>query len=448
MVERVKWWRRCLSWPCCWSPVAVRTPRPEPRPDARRRFATLDRLAGQDGRRSTRSSRGSEATSAARRDEIARQRRSPTVEASLRVARLTGRITPGVERAMRKDWTDANAALAQAVAASAPTELGYVVGTVRTLAAAHMLTADRLRPTFLILRTNTRFWATAPCRRPASGRTFGRDPAIFQYYPGHGLQLQPLASWGRANAIAGACLAALRIAHDQGHAAARRADALSLDRLAVARRAPQRLPRVGVLLRLRHRRAAVGERDDAGDGDPGALARLPRAGQQALAARGASGALGAFEQAAAERRVASPRPGGTPLPPVLVRAVAPRVQRRPAGRDRPARRGRAAALQRAPASCSAPAIARRGARSTTYDTGAWSLYSEHGAESTLNYHELTAGFLGGLCDRTDAQVLLPREPELRALRARADADRPGAAARARAGTARAPCASRSRRSRA
>src|SRR5262249_18064149 len=33
---------------------------------------------------------------------------------------------------------------------------------------------------------------------------------IYQYYPGHGLQFQPLASWGRANAIAGACLAALR----------------------------------------------------------------------------------------------------------------------------------------------------------------------------------------------------------------------------------------------
>ena len=33
---------------------------------------------------------------------------------------------------------------------------------------------------------------------------------IFQYYPGRGLQLQPLASWGRANAIAGACLAAMR----------------------------------------------------------------------------------------------------------------------------------------------------------------------------------------------------------------------------------------------
>jgi hypothetical protein len=35
-----------------------------------------------------------------------------------------------------------------------------------------------------------------------------------------------------------------------------------------------------------------------------------------------------------------------------------------------------------------------------YDTGAWSLYSEGGAEATLNYHSLIAGFLSNICDRT------------------------------------------------
>src|SRR3954453_7076225 len=39
-----------------------------------------------------------------------------------------------------------------------------------------------------------------------------------------------------------------------------------------------------------------------------------------------------------------------------------------------------------------------------FDTGAWSLYSAQGAESTLNYHELTANFLGGLCRRVKAKV--------------------------------------------
>jgi hypothetical protein len=39
-----------------------------------------------------------------------------------------------------------------------------------------------------------------------------------------------------------------------------------------------------------------------------------------------------------------------------------------------------------------------------FDTGAWSLYSARGAESTLNYHVLTAGFLDGLCDRLRAKA--------------------------------------------
>jgi hypothetical protein len=44
--------------------------------------------------------------------------------------------------------------------------------------------------------------------------------------------------------------------------------------------------------------------------------------------------------------------------------------------------------------------ARRAVRG--FDTGAWSLYSAGGKESTLSYHRLVAGFLGGLCRRTGA----------------------------------------------
>ena len=52
------------------------------------------------------------------------------------------------------------------------------------------------------------------------------------------------------------------------------------------------------------------------------------------------------------------------------------------------------------ARCATRALTRRispAAEARALDTGAWSLYSEHGAESTLSYHELTASFLGGLC---------------------------------------------------
>jgi hypothetical protein len=47
-------------------------------------------------------------------------------------------------------------------------------------------------------------------------------------------------------------------------------------------------------------------------------------------------------------------------------------------------------------------VARRAVRA--FDTGAWSLYSQNGRESTLGYHRLLDGFLDGLCRRTHVPV--------------------------------------------
>ncbi len=291
---------------------------------------------------------------------------------------------------------------------------------MRTLAAAHTLTADRLRPTFLVLRANTRFWSRSPL--PASGwrTSFGTDPAIFQYYPGHGLQLQPLASWGRANAIAGACLAALRsrTRKDRCRSAAL---ARSLDRLSALGARRSGYPRVGVLLRLRLGLAAVGERDDAGDRDPGALARLPRARQGALAPQRPERAR-RLRAAAADRRLGQRARAG---------ATTSCTRSRPTHRVFNGGLQAVIGLRDASAllhSSRAERLFERGERATRrevadFDTGAWSLYSEHGAEATLNYHSLIAGFLDALCDRVQQARLLQRRPALRALRARADEDR-------------------------
>jgi hypothetical protein len=58
---------------------------------------------------------------------------------------------------------------------------------------------------------------------------------------------------------------------------------------------------------------------------------------------------------------------------------------------------------------SALALFRRGERAArravgAFDTGAWSLYSERGRESTLGYHQLVGQFLGNLCRRTDRRA--------------------------------------------
>jgi hypothetical protein len=329
------------------------------------------------------------------RAEIVRLRRSPTVEASLRIARLSERISPALEASLRKDWDDANRTIGK-LQGTRRTELGYVIGTVRNLASQHMLTIDRLRPVFLVLRTNTHFWATAPL--PASGfRTSpNADPAVFQYYPGHGLQLQPLASWGRANAIAGACLAALR-SKTRRDRCRPGALAKSLDRLSAlgARR--------GGYLAWEYYFAY-------GTGAPPwvsgmaqataiqALSRGYRATGKARWRRTALEALGAFEQAP-PTGVSVPVPGGRHY---ALYSFAPDHLVFNGGLQAVIGLRDAAALLH---SERAETLFERGERAARreipeYDTGAWSLYSEGGAEATLNYHSLIAGFLSNICERT------------------------------------------------
>jgi hypothetical protein len=329
------------------------------------------------------------------RAEIARQRRSPTVEASLRVARLSERISPQLEASLRADWAHANATVGE-LSGVRRSELAYVIGTVRTLAAAHMLTVDRLRPVFLVLRINTRFWANDPL--PASGfRTSpDADPAVFQYYPGHGLQLQPLASWGRANAIAGACLAALR-SHTKRDRCRPGAMAKSLDRLSAlgARRS-------GYLAWEYYFAYGTGAPPwVSGMAQATAIQALSR-GYRATGKerwrRAALDALGAFEQAPPSG-VSVPVPGGRHY---ALYSFAPSHLVFNGGLQAVIGLRDASALLH---SKRAERLFERGERAARrevaeYDTGAWSLYSEHGAEATLNYHALIAGFLSNLCDRT------------------------------------------------
>ena len=124
-----------------WSPVAARSSRPKPVPTPTR-FDTIDRLPAKTGGYEALVARR-EASEQARRDEIARMRRSPTVEGALRVARLTGRITPGAESSMRRSGRTPTSRWPSS-RASARTELGYVVGADPHARGRAPLTADRL----------------------------------------------------------------------------------------------------------------------------------------------------------------------------------------------------------------------------------------------------------------------------------------------------------------
>src|SRR4051812_48125093 len=99
-------------------------------------------------------------------------------------------------------------------------ELAAVIAGVQRLAARRLLTASRVPVVFLQLQRNTEYWPSRPVPaapqpkvRPCAGKAglggarvlFGDDPVVFQWYPGQGLQIQELATFGRANAFANAC---------------------------------------------------------------------------------------------------------------------------------------------------------------------------------------------------------------------------------------------------
>jgi hypothetical protein len=84
-------------------------------------------------------------------------------------------------------------------------QLRYVVDSVEALALGRRLTPTRMRPSFLQLERNRQYWRKLPY--PASGDqvSFRGSQILFQYYPGRGLQLQPLSTFKKANALHGFC---------------------------------------------------------------------------------------------------------------------------------------------------------------------------------------------------------------------------------------------------
>ena len=80
-------------------------------------------------------------------------------------------------------------------------QLGTVLANLANLASSGQLVVSRLEPVFLQVERNRQWWTTGPLLSPGARVRFKGSSVIFQYYAGQGLQLQPLANWGRANGL-------------------------------------------------------------------------------------------------------------------------------------------------------------------------------------------------------------------------------------------------------
>ena len=346
-----------------------------------------------------------------------------SVRTALRRALLTGAIE-------RRDWarwraTDRRARAAlRRLSGARRAELASVVGVVDRLASGGQLTAGRMPLAFLTLERNVEVWTRRPFPAPRRRMTFGRDPAVFQYYAGAGVQHHPLGSAGQINALVQPCLRrreALdrrRIARARAAAAGRRTGAPPVEAGAVRvpircheQRVRRALDRLAELSSRRGDFAAWEYLFDYGAGRAPWVSGMAQATAAQALARGAQAfdesryrelaiaSLGAFE-AAPPLGVAIRDGGGRhylmysfdPGLKILNGFLQSLIGLHDVGE-----------LARSPRARRLFRLGERAARPTIrgYDTGAWSLYSAAGRESTLDYHRLVTGFLEGMCERTD-----------------------------------------------
>ena len=257
-------------------------------------------------------------------------------------------------------------------------ELGSVVNTLQAIAHSGGLTPARLPELILTLQRNTQWWSSGPLLTYAQRVGFPGSNLVWEYYPGQGIQIQWLGTFGAANGFYDQ--------HDGTDLAGLLSEALSL---AVARGG-----------------GIAWEYDFAFDGGRPPWVSAITQGTAIEALVSAAGllhdtayltdaheALGIFN-APPPVGVEQTAQGGSWY---LIYSFAPHdyvinafIQALIGLYDL-AYAGDPAAQQAFQRGNSAAELALPG-----YNTGAWSMYDQYG-ESTLSYHELLTGFLRTLC---------------------------------------------------
>lgn len=262
-------------------------------------------------------------------------------------------------------------------------ELGSVLANIQAIAAAGALSPSRLPSLFLTLERNRSWWAEKYLLSSGSRVSFPGSLLVWEYYPGQGIEIQWLATFGEANGyyLSGHANAQLRQVLDEALAlASSRAGGISWDYLF-----------------------------QFDGGRPPWTSGLSQGTAVQAFARGYERLHEPAFQSAAQRALSvfeAPPPTGvrvstSPGSEYAEYSYAPTdrilngfIQSLVGLYDYTAITGdpRGLALFEA-GDARARAIVPR------YDTGAWSLYDQYG-ESSLSYHELLQEFLLHLCQRT------------------------------------------------
>jgi hypothetical protein len=316
----------------------------------------------------------------------------PSVSAALAALWHAGAIPEASYRSDLAGYVAAKRSLAR-LAGTRRSELGAVLANVQAMAAAGALTPSRLAVVFLTLERNRQWWTTQGLLSGSQRVGFPGSRLVWEYYPGQGIEIQWLATFGRANGY-------YLSGHENANLRQLLGEALPL--------ASQRAG--GIAWEYMFRFDGGSPPWTSGLSQGTALQVLARAWsrlKEPAYLTAAQQALGVFEQA----------------PPQGVRvatsAGAEYAEYTYAPSDRILNGFIQAlvglydytSLTHDPLGLSLFTAGDAEARAEVphYDTGAWSMYDQFG-ESSLNYHELLAEFLAHLCERTRKGPPLAAEP--------------------------------------
>jgi hypothetical protein len=143
-------------------------------------------------------------TGAARAQVSARQaaHAAASVRNTLTIAAKAGRLTAADRYRYRRSLRLAmgvSRTLDLPAKARRRDELASQIVMLATLASRSKLTPDRMRPLFRQLDANRVWFAAGGPPKPLARVAVPGDPLVYAYYPGHGLQFQPLFNWTKVN---------------------------------------------------------------------------------------------------------------------------------------------------------------------------------------------------------------------------------------------------------
>ncbi len=306
----------------------------------------------------------------------------PTVTRALSSLLSSGQITEAVYKKDYAIYTAAKRSLGR-LSGTRRAELGVVLETTQAIAAAGQLTASRQAVVFLTLEKNNYWWTTKPLLTGEVRLSFPPSKLVWQRYPGQGIQIQWLGTFGEGNGY-----------YLSGHENA------NLRQL-VEEVIPLATKRAGgIAWEYLFHFDGGSPPWTSGLSQGTALQVLARAGQrfkEPAFTEAAKQALGIFQQ---------PPPNGVRI---ATKAGAWYAQYTFAPSDRILNGFIQAdvglydytSITKDPLGLQLFEAGDAEARTQVahYDTGAWSLYDQYG-ESDLSYHELLTEFLQHLCERT------------------------------------------------